>query len=167
MINTNPIGSRRIWLNMAIENARLAEQMVNRQAARRALCFATGSGHFGLNHQCRHQPRSGSDCCFLCGVRNFRCNSEYRRYNIEVYRGTTAAMRNVLSGATRKLWKARRAPRSDSDRWWQGAGNGSCFSKSASKPRTFRAGRANSETRPGTMIFRGGKLPWERPRGIT
>ena len=112
VINTNPIGSRRIWLNMAIENARLAlEQMVNRQASQeeRLQALQQALDISGLNRiECFDISHTlGEATVASCVVyENFSMrNSEYRRYNIEgiVPGDDYAAMRNVLSRRYQKV----------------------------------------------------------------
>src|SRR6185437_4403265 len=89
IINANPIGTRRVWLNMATENARLAlEQMLSRQASQeerlQALQHALDSP--GLNRiECFDISHTlGEATVASCVVYdNFAMrNSEYRRYNI-------------------------------------------------------------------------------------
>ena len=112
VINTNPIGSRRVWLNMAIENARLAlEQMVNRQASQeeRLQALQQALDISGLNRiECFDISHTlGEATVASCVVyENFSMrNSEYRRYNIEgiVPGDDYAAMRNVLSRRYQKV----------------------------------------------------------------
>jgi excinuclease ABC subunit C len=112
VINTNPIGDKRVWLNMAIENSRLAlEQMVNRQASQeeRLQALQQALDIPGLNRiECFDISHTlGEATVASCVVyENFSMrNSEYRRYNIEgiVPGDDYAAMRNVLSRRYQKI----------------------------------------------------------------
>lgn len=113
LISTNPAGERRVWLKMALENARLAlDQRVNQQA--------TQEGRLSALHEALGLPTSvqriecfdishtmGEATVASCVVydRLAMQPSEYRRYNI-----TTAtpgddfgAMREVLGRRYRKI----------------------------------------------------------------
>src|SRR4051794_445627 len=112
VINTNPIGDKRVWLNMAMENSRLAlEQMVNRQASQeeRLQALQQALDIPGLNRiECFDISHTlGEATVASCVVYdNFAMrNSEYRRYNISgiVPGDDYAAMRDVLSRRYQKI----------------------------------------------------------------
>lgn len=106
VINQHPIGERRVWLEMALENAQLAlKQMLSRQASQEERIQAlqqaldiTGLSRiecFDISHT---QGEATVASCVVYDNFSMR-NSEYRRYNIS---GITpgddyAAMRDALS----------------------------------------------------------------------
>lgn len=111
-IQVNPIGEKRVWLDMATENARLAlQQMMSRQAnqEKRLLALQQALQMPGVNRiECFDISHTlGEATVASCVVYdNFSMrNNEYRRYNIE---GITpgddyAAMREALSRRYQKV----------------------------------------------------------------
>jgi len=111
-INLNPIGEKRVWLDMATENAHLAlKQMMSRHASqeKRLLALQQELQMPGLNRiECFDISHTlGEATVASCVVYdNFSMrNNEYRRYNID---GITpgddyAAMREALSRRYQKV----------------------------------------------------------------
>lgn len=112
LINLNPVGEKRVWLNMATENAHLAlQQMASRQASqeKRLLALQQVLQMPGLSRiECFDISHTlGEATVASCVVYdNFSMrNNEYRRFNIE---GITpgddyAAMREALSRRYQKV----------------------------------------------------------------
>lgn len=111
-IQLNPVGEKRVWLNMASENAHLAlQQMMSRQASqeKRLLALQQALQMPGLNRiECFDISHTlGEATVASCVVYdNYAMrNNEYRRYNID---GITpgddyAAMREALSRRYQKV----------------------------------------------------------------
>lgn len=111
-INSNPVGEKRVWLEMAIENAQLAlQQMMSRQASqeKRLSALQQELQMPGLNRiECFDISHTLGEAtvasCVVYDNYSMR-NNEYRRYNIE---GITpgddyAAMRAALSRRYQKI----------------------------------------------------------------
>lgn len=111
-INSNPVGEKRVWLEMAIENAQLAlQQMMSRQASqeKRLSALQQELQMPGLNRiECFDISHTLGEAtvasCVVYDNYSMR-NNEYRRYNIE---GITpgddyAAMREALSRRYQKI----------------------------------------------------------------
>ena len=112
VINCNPISERRVWLDMATENARLAlEQMLGRQASQEERLQALQQALdmpglariecFDISHTLGEATIAS---CVVYDNFSMR-NSEYRRYNINgiVPGDDYAAMRNVLARRYHKI----------------------------------------------------------------
>ncbi|MBS0425279.1 MAG: excinuclease ABC subunit UvrC [Proteobacteria bacterium] len=111
-IQLNPIGEKRVWLNMAAENAQLAlKQMMSRQASQERRLHALQQELnmpgiqriecFDISHTLGEATVASCVVYDNCAMRN----NEYRRYNIE---GITpgddyAAMREALSRRYQKV----------------------------------------------------------------
>lgn len=111
-INSNPVGEKRVWFEMAIENAQLAlQQMMSRQASqeKRLSALQQELQMPGLNRiECFDISHTLGEAtvasCVVYDNYSMR-NNEYRRYNIE---GITpgddyAAMREALSRRYQKI----------------------------------------------------------------
>ena len=112
MINFNPVGERRVWLEMAAKNAQLGlKQMMNRQASQEERLQAlqqalklSGISRiecFDISHT---QGEATVASCVVYDNFSIR-NNEYRRYNItDITPGDDyAAMRDVLSRRYQKV----------------------------------------------------------------
>lgn len=111
-IQLNPIGEKRVWLNMATENAQLAlKQMMSRQASQEKRLHALQQELnmpgiqriecFDISHTLGEATVASCVVYDNCAMRN----NEYRRYNIE---GITpgddyAAMRDALTRRYQKV----------------------------------------------------------------
>lgn len=111
-IQLNPIGEKRVWLNMATENAQLAlQQMMGRQASQEKRLHALQQELnmpgiqriecFDISHTLGEATVASCVVYDNCAMRN----NEYRRYNIE---GITpgddyAAMREALTRRYQKV----------------------------------------------------------------
>ncbi|MBS0497411.1 MAG: excinuclease ABC subunit UvrC [Proteobacteria bacterium] len=111
-IQLNPIGEKRVWLNMAAENAQLAlQQMMGRQASQEKRLHALQQELnmpgiqriecFDISHTLGEATVASCVVYDNCAMRN----NEYRRYNIE---GITpgddyAAMREALTRRYQKV----------------------------------------------------------------
>ena len=111
-IQLNPIGEKRVWLNMATENAQLAlKQMMSRQASQEKRLHALQQELqmpgiqriecFDISHTLGEATVASCVVYDNCAMRN----NEYRRYNIE---GITpgddyAAMREALTRRYQKV----------------------------------------------------------------
>lgn len=112
VINSNPISERRVWLDMATENARLAlEQMLGRQASQEERLQALQQALdmpglvriecFDISHTLGEATIAS---CVVYDNFSMR-SSEYRRYNINgiVPGDDYAAMRNVIARRYHKI----------------------------------------------------------------
>lgn len=112
ILQFNPVGEKRVWLNMAIENAQLAiKQMVNRQASQEKRLQALQQvlkmpgiqriECFDISHTLGEATVASCVVYDNCAMRN----NEYRRYNIEnITPGDDyAAMREALTRRYQKI----------------------------------------------------------------